>query len=544
MADFNAEGLKSNWIKSKACVNCKKRKIVRFSNAFVFQPSSSYSEMRLGYSAMRTLLTFHEFSRLRVCRIWAVDGTKAGRQVFLCRYPPRPTSAEQIAGVEARIRSLSRSPHRAPTPLPPTVQDLPPPVLEELVVIFLRRPSQLGFFLDSAANATPALRTALCVCAIHYARSTSNNSAGQQLDKEYEALYLARALRATADALAPLPPSSRPQSLSPYAEQTGADTILHTIQAHVLLATYFFRNVRPLEGKYHLGAAVGLVLGAGMHRRPGRRSPGDHQRSDAFWAVYTLDCCWMTVDASTSNFTSEIQGQVDIPWPRENAHGPSGMGTITAFLNSHSVTGVTPHALHAKAAILFERASRLIQAYHPNMPPADLNSFLLAFTNIDTVIQQFRQLIPQQPRNHAQLLVYVLAGVAAIQLHNPFVGEANTSRQRAISAARDVVTALANVPRDGTDSSALVVDPIMGVLLLTTGQALITAILFARKPGRRTGPAGHRQSWSRDGHRDDEAALRAALDQLLEIMRAFAVGCKLMATHLRTLKDVYRGALG
>ncbi len=44
----------------------------------------------------------------------------------------------------------------------------------------------------------------------------------------------------------------------------------------------------------------------------------------------------------------------------------SSIGTVTAFLANQPDNGVSEAALHAKAAILFEQASRLAVQYRPS----------------------------------------------------------------------------------------------------------------------------------------------------------------------------------
>lgn len=131
----------------------------------------------------------------------------------------------------------------------------------------------------------------------------------------YEPAFLAHALRSTAGSLS----------------GTHPRTVLHSAQASVLLAYYFFRNGRALEGRYHVSAAVATVLSAGLHLIRGRNRPltaealpppGDAvdegERIDAFWTVLTLNnCC---VDGP-SNVTYGPEGlTIDTPWPLEARH--------------------------------------------------------------------------------------------------------------------------------------------------------------------------------------------------------------------------------
>ncbi|KAF7302087.1 Zn(2)-C6 fungal-type domain-containing protein [Mycena indigotica] len=435
---------------------------------------------------------------------------------------------EQIAGVEARIRGLNPA---APVPYPnhqrssvPSDRSLHHDVMQQLTSNFYAHAAQFGFFLDipvSSSTLTPALTSTIQLWSIHL----SNSNFGHELESE----YLSRAVRATTDALSP---PSRPQSPSPYAliptsnPQDHPRIILQAIQCHILLATYFFRNARLLEGKYHLGTAVGLVLGAGMHRRI---STGSSARNNAFWTVYTMDCCWTSADGSPSNFPQDMQSQVDVHWPQETSSSPHGLGTITAFLTSRSMSGTSAQALYAKAAILYERASRLVIRYRPQMPPEELNNFFLAFTNIDTVIQQFRQtFFSQSPQDHPHLVAHILTHVATIQLHNLFVGdrEAESSRRRVLDAATGVVQALATIQQLRLDD----VDPIMGTLLTATGQVFLISLAAHRSTVR---VSGRHATWPESG----VMPLKASVERILDVMGLFASRSKLMDSQHKALRE-------
>jgi Fungal specific transcription factor domain len=114
--------------------------------------------------------------------------------------------------------------------------------------------------------------------------------------------------------------------------------ILHTIQAQVLLAHYFFRTSRFLEGRYHLNAAVSLCIKGGLHRLRATRptqpavqfigavqvsppTPQDTveegQMINGFWTVFILDKWWSACLNTTSLMTDDdsLGTQIDTPWP-------------------------------------------------------------------------------------------------------------------------------------------------------------------------------------------------------------------------------------
>ncbi|KAJ6528154.1 hypothetical protein B0H19DRAFT_896155, partial [Mycena capillaripes] len=121
----------------------------------------------------------------------------------------------------------------------------------------------------------------------------------------HESNYLSSALRAAVDALS---------------GTHHHNTVLHAIQAEVLLSHYFLRDTRFLEGKYHIATAVSLAISSRLHHfrsgDPNSHSERDVLRSassklplprdaseeaepvNAFWAVLALDNCWTTADGS------------------------------------------------------------------------------------------------------------------------------------------------------------------------------------------------------------------------------------------------------
>jgi len=111
--------------------------------------------------------------------------------------------------------------------------------------------------------------------------------------------------------------------------------VLHTIQAEVLLSTYFFATGRFLQGKYHVANAVAIALSTGLHkiRSPAegslldnsampipRDSTEEGERILAAWAVFNLDKAWAAALDSNPNFVHLGQPTtttIDTPWPME-----------------------------------------------------------------------------------------------------------------------------------------------------------------------------------------------------------------------------------
>ncbi|KAJ6585298.1 hypothetical protein B0H19DRAFT_925329, partial [Mycena capillaripes] len=396
-----------------------------------------------------------------------------------------PTRAQiledQIANVEARIEKLEK-PRNVPSVVlhsPYASQNLQPssgrasPLrMPSPIHNFLHHSSQFGFFLNvnnfrEAALGPSAQRPAAVL--LHAVQLWAIHISGSDEFTVHEARYLSRALRTAVDALS----------------GTHQNTVIHSIQAEVLLANYFFKNTRFLEGKYHLSAAVSLVISSGLHRirsgapggpagptfralAPPRNSMEECERISAFWAVLTLNNCWTTADGSSSNISyTDPDARIDTPWPLDiNAPGlhsqllpHSSTGTVNTFLANRPDGGASVSALHAKAAILFEQASRLASQYHPNMN--NKHQFYVSFNSIDSLIERLKLSLPtvQLHSTREMLAIHSLVHVATIQLHNPFVVDNHSSRLRVLVSARAINACISQVPVN----EFVYIDPIMGV---------------------------------------------------------------------------------
>ncbi|KAJ6534356.1 hypothetical protein B0H19DRAFT_1272078 [Mycena capillaripes] len=500
-----------------------------------------------------------------------------------CEYPQNgPTTGqrleEQIANIAARIEELEnpteirsaivlRNPYTASSsshgdsvhlPHSPLSQQytsypasvpmgIPQVDLDSLVHKFLHHSSQFGFFLNiqrfgeaamnrSGQRPTALLRNVVHLWAIHLS--------GSDRFIIYEPEYLSRALRTAVDALS---------------GTHHHNTILHTIQAEVLLSHYFLQNTRFLEGKYHVTKAVSLAISSHLHRirsgdsnsyagggglgsasprlPPPRDATEEAERVAAFWAVLTLDNCWTAADGSPSNILyTGADTRIDTPWPLDiNAPGlhaqmmpDSSLGTVTNFLANRFDSAVSVAALHAKAAILFTQAAQLASQYRPIMSNEQSSQFYRSFNSIDTLIEGFKTTLPaiHSHPTRQMLIIHSLVHVATIQLHTPFVVNVEPSGLRVLDSARAVVTALAELPMN----EFLFIDPIMGTLFMATSQAFITELQHFRR---------HRPWNGRIPH--EESALTSSIETVLAAMNIFAARCPLMESQLRTMRQLYHG---
>ena len=105
---------------------------------------------------------------------------------------------------------------------------------------------------------------------------------------------------------------------------------MHSIQAEILLATYFFSNGRFFEGKYHVANAVSTAISAGLHKirsnspstpptLPAHRDMIEEgERIICAWNVFNLDKCWAVALDDAPNFeysTHALAAKIDTPWP-------------------------------------------------------------------------------------------------------------------------------------------------------------------------------------------------------------------------------------
>jgi len=195
---------------------------------------------------------------------------------------------------------------------------------------FLPYASEIGFFLDtsnfykSVMSTSPSIRPP-CPALLHTVLLLAAQiTRPQSVTADMKVDLLSHAVNSTSQTLS----SDHP------------DKVLHAIQAHVLLAQYFFLSGRKLEGRYNVTMAVSLVLATRLHRirsreeacsvssstygtntmATGLASPRDAgeeaERINAFWTVLSLNSCWTTLEGTTSSLAYwEPRVRVDTPWP-------------------------------------------------------------------------------------------------------------------------------------------------------------------------------------------------------------------------------------
>ncbi|KAE9409998.1 hypothetical protein BT96DRAFT_462751 [Gymnopus androsaceus JB14] len=347
-----------------------------------------------------------------------------------------PNDPSRTLALQSSSSSASRAPH---TPLNISLN-----MRQALFRSFLPYSSEFGFYLNysrfshalsSSSSQQQPFPSILSACQLLGAYLSPVN--------ELSALQSAFLKQALYDASLGL--SRDPSQLS--------RSLLHCVQAEILLSQYYFINGRSLEGKYRISAAVSMVLGAGFHKirsadmyafqgRAGMHSlppPIDPveegERVNALWQVVIMNSCWTAVDGSTSHIAYDVpESRIDAPWPLDAEaysqiplENVQGRHTIQNFVSNTPDNRRSLLALHAKAAILFERASLLRRQYQPNMSLSEATRFQQAFTNLNNAINNMATVLPSlSDPSHSRskirrlVVVHTLCRVATIILHGTF----------------------------------------------------------------------------------------------------------------------------
>ncbi|KAL0959694.1 hypothetical protein HGRIS_011389 [Hohenbuehelia grisea] len=341
--------------------------------------------------------------------------------------------------------------------------------ISTLLDSFLGHAREFGFFLNIQRfhataylqlplghHARPAAALLSTAYLIGAATSRSNSLRAR------ERVFLMDALRRVEEA----PTSRHPQS------------VLHGLQAQVLLANYFFQNGRFLEGRRHAAAAFGMAMSLGLHRSQpvssfvnpefssligndlgaSIDSESEREHVNAFWASYCINNYWTAALGSPiTPGAHTVIDQADIRWPTELPHeqtavapAPSSSSafTIRRFLDgfgSNQQGATSPVALVAKASILFERSAWTAGQYRSgqhNRQALDHAFSLLdglienLKTHIVSVDQALQSSTPPLP---IVVLTHTLAHAAMIQLHSPFTAANAPSHGKSLTAAEFIV---------------------------------------------------------------------------------------------------------
>ncbi|KAJ7614069.1 hypothetical protein FB45DRAFT_1008827 [Roridomyces roridus] len=483
---------------------------------------------------------------------------------------PTPSSPSIISGTSG---SFSDSDHSLLG-----VQEPPVDMIPMLLDSFLPHASQYSFFMHPGrfrASAllqlplghpnrpSPALLCAVYLWGIHLSRSEPLVS--------YETIFIRRAQQHIATELS---------------DKAHPVHRIHTIQAHVLLSTYFLGSKQFLEAEFHINAAVTLSLGYHLHMirssRPGSSDPPllsapgsaeiflepprdaieEGERIRGFWTVvYAQHCLIMTLRACSSNSSNtfgvlESPGlHIDTPWPLDIAQYERGMlprdlrgvDTVQGFV----VRGVPgPNSVvsaQVQAMVLLQRATQLAGKWSRSMSPQAQAAYTNAHAGLEARIQQFAAGIPSVSHYYGSrgeearmmAVTHALLSAAIIQLHRPQCGADASGTGEAVAAcvvaARRILSTLGdtNVPNFGCAS------PVVGTLLLLACQAIAHRVermrYFQECLGSTLNVDVARNS--------EEAALLVDLQTGLTTMNLLAVDCPLVQYQLEKIQSKFN-ALG
>ncbi|KAF8170520.1 hypothetical protein K438DRAFT_2060443, partial [Mycena galopus ATCC 62051] len=369
---------------------------------------------------------------------------------------------------------------------------------------FLPHASQFGFFmhpgrfrasallqlpLGHPARPSPAVLCAAYLWGIHLSRSEPLVS--------YEAVFIRRAQQHISTELSP---------------STHSIHRIHTIQAHVLLATYFLRNKQFLEAEFHTNASATLALSYHLHKirssrpsslpliggsaftevypDPPRNDVEEGERIRGFWAVvYNQNNLIMTLRTENNLGILDLPNlTIDTPFPL-NIEGyelgmlPRGFrsfDTVRNFVTGRIAGPNSIFSLNIQAMVLLQQAAQLARKWSPGMRIRKFQLVLNASAWLDMRLQQFSAGIPPLDAYYdrgddARMLAvtHALLGTALIQLHK---NDADAST-KCINAARAILLALGDINVPDFQCSG----PAVGTLLLFACQVVIREIERIRK---------------------------------------------------------------
>ncbi|KAI0636017.1 hypothetical protein C8Q77DRAFT_608668 [Trametes polyzona] len=418
----------------------------------------------------------------------------------------------------------------------------PQDLVRNLINTFLSHSGSLNFFLhvprfmhaiqqpninSRRAQLSPALLNAVYLWGAHLSSTPALRA--------YEPIFQARATNALSSAL-----------------RESQYSVINLIQAEVLVSNYFFTMSRFLEGRYHCSAAVALALSCRLHKirsstdqgighagarhdeqvreynlPPPRDAVEEGERMRGFWFVYAMDKSWAVAMGSPSHFNGVAQSGLDTPWPLEMAQYEAGgypPEYRTALTVYNFVRGgpagpvfgrISQLTLHAKAAILFERATALASEW--SSVGVDRNEFYGRYVAMDGLIDRFIAGLPPVDRTGdpdvalTSVITHTLARTATIQLRSSFRDHDRMNDGKDLVAAQAAAMLL-----EGLSPISRHVDPILAILWTAVCRVLIAASTST--------PAG-----AAAGQRN---ALRALLDRVLATMNRFRDTSPLMGLQL------------
>ncbi|KAF9259248.1 hypothetical protein L218DRAFT_671210 [Marasmius fiardii PR-910] len=512
--------------RGSACLTCRKRKVKCDGRRPICEACSTFAPGGCRYAD-------GELSKDQALELEIESMEDRLRQLQSAGGSPSSSSRGTMSLHSPYSTSSGSSGSPGPTRL--IFRDAPSAIRRKWLHTFINYASVFGFFLDTSKFETHQPSVPL----LHAAYLLGAFISRDRESASYEQDLLSVTLHEIAQGLA----------------GTHSDRLIHTIQAQVLVANYFFVCGRALEGKYHVAAAISLVLGASFHKigssqqhllpRLGVNAPPfsqsateDIEKIRALWMVLIMNHCWTSADGASSNISYDRpESRIDAPWPldierqSQSLSSLSSGNTIQNFLKGNPDDGDSLFALHAKAAILFEQASFLHRQYRPNLSLRDATRFQSTFNNLDHLIRRFISSLPpvtatRPPALRRLMLIHTLARVSSIQMHYIFAAQDASSHSLILTTAESIISSLRSIELDDFPF----IDPIMATLWAATAKVFIEEIVASR--ASRSG--SHRR---RSPHE-----LMSSVELIISFMTKFSPYSEMMDTQLRRVRQSYARA--
>ncbi|KAF7321051.1 hypothetical protein HMN09_00192400 [Mycena chlorophos] len=296
----------------------------------------------------------------------------------------------------------------------------------ELIDAFLPSAPELGFFLDPtrfrhsalldlpanhAARPAPALMAAVYLWGLRLSQSPSK--------AHKEPAFLARACELAAQGLAGIHPLR----------------VVHTLQAEILLAQYFFAAERFLEGKYHAAAATAIAVGLVNGRL---ESMEESERRAAWYTTVVLDQTWAVV-------LEEERGLGAQGWVMDDS----------------------PLGLLGQSAILWQRSSSLVRRWGVDLRREEAQALSVTLDELVALTDDLQaRLSPRTP-----FIARSIAYAAEMQLALPL-----NDWERRLGAARNILALVADYSLESpADGRAPFVNPILGPIWLSAVQVVVVS---------------------------------------------------------------------
>ncbi|KAJ6545009.1 hypothetical protein DFH09DRAFT_1367630 [Mycena vulgaris] len=436
------------------------------------------------------------------------------------------------------------------------VQEPPFAMMQTLLDQFLPHASQFGFFMHIGrfrasallqlpighpARPSPALLCAAYLWGIHLSRSEPLIL--------YEAVFIRRAQQHISTELS--------DSAHPVHR-------IHTMQAHVLLSTYFLRNKQFLEAEFHTNGAVTLALGYHLHKirssrpssppllgapgsaeiftEPPRDDVEEGERIRGFWTVVShQNNLLMTLQTANSFGILESPGlHIDTPWPLEMTEYELGMmpndlrgsDTVHNFVVRGVPGPASVFALQVQASVLLQHTTKLAKTWSPVMQPQASAAYMNTSGWLNARIQQFSAEVPLVSDYYGRgddartlAVTHALLGAAVIQLHK----NGADARTMCVNAARAILAMLGdtNVP------DFMCAGPVVGTLLLLACQVIIREIERTRYFRASLGDTLNVEvTWN-----SEEAALLVDLQSGLTTMTIYSIDSPLVQYQLTKVQQ-------